>query len=212
MSRQKQGYVAYYQVLGFNTHQKQKAISKVLKYISVQCRVQTSAWILTFWSKRPKNKTPKCNHQRHTQKESRNSAKLLYCQRAFGVFCTLNFMLMLTGYKRRHFRWDIRITADTGSWEKRNTAFLITTVFITCRVYIYHNRSTLNLTTLISHLKATFYNKSCNKDFSNESRTSLTWIFMMNVNIFTSNPYCFRPVWGSEGKIWLHDEAGKAHD
>lgn len=109
-------------------------------------------------------------------------------------------MLMLTWYKRRRFRWDVRITAHIGSWEKKNTAFLIKTVFITCRVYINHNRSTLNLTMLISNLKVYFYNKSCNKDFYNKNRTSLTWIFMINVNIFTSNPYCFRPVWASEGK------------
>lgn len=132
-------------------------------------------------------------------------------QRSFGVFFRLDFMLMLTGYKR-HFRWNIRITADIGSWQKKNTAFLIKKVFITCRVYIYQNRSTLNLTTLISSLKATFYNKNCNEAFYNKSRTSLTWIFITNMNIFTSNPYCFRPICVSERKIGLHDEVGKAQE
>lgn len=47
--------------------------------------------------------------------------------------------------------------------EKKPRAFLVKTVLITCKVDIYHNNSTLELTTLIGHLKGTFYNKNSDK-------------------------------------------------
>lgn len=91
--------------------------------------------------------------------------------------------------------------------EKKTRAFLVKTVLITCKVDIYHNNSTLELTALIGHLKGTFYNKNSDKfDQYFQSESQHFHLKIPTALLFQSNGLVWGkklPAWWSMKTIWL---------